>query len=372
MNKAMHLWSYLHRSTMASYFGRRFLLTFIALFAGCLVLIFVIDTVENLRRASSHDVGLGTVLLLSLYRLPSLSELVLPFAVLFAAMATFLALTRSLELVIARSAGVSVWQFILPTVGLAFLIGVVATVVYNPLSAAFKARHEALYAEAFQSYGATAAALGSTVWLHQNGADGPSILYAKASSPDGLRLTGVMALLYDQQYRFVERIEAESAALEDGAWRLTKAWVIEPGRDAQQHSSYLLSTYLTRAQVRESVASAETVSFWALPGQIAVAERAGLRAIQYRLQYQGLLARPLLLCAMVLIAATFSLRVFRFGNIGRMILGGIATGFVLYVISKLAVDLGKAGAVSPFTAAWAPAFVFLLLGMTILLYQEDG
>lgn len=358
--------------TMTAYLSKRFLMNLFGVFGTCITLIFLIDSVENLRRAGNHDVGIGTVLLLSMYRLPSLTELVLPFAVLFAAMMTFLMLTKSLELVVARSVGMSVWQFSAPALIISLLVGVAATTLYNPLAANFKARHEALFAESFGASANPFGWTGKAVWLRQDGVDGPSILHAKAARSNGNRLKGVTAIVFDKKGEFQERVEARSARLEDGRWRLNNGWLIQPGQPPQFHRSYLLSTYLTKAQVAERLASAETVSFWDLPGQIEIATRAGLPTGSYQLQYQTLLARPLLLCAMVLIAATVSLRVFRFGNIGPMILGGVVAGFVLYVVSKLAGDFGAAGAVTPFAAAWTPPLVATLLGLTVLLYQEDG
>jgi lipopolysaccharide export system permease protein len=47
-----------------------------------------------------------------------------------------LGLSRRLELIIARAAGISAWQFVAPAVVVAFLFGVVATIIYNPVAAA--------------------------------------------------------------------------------------------------------------------------------------------------------------------------------------------------------------------------------------------
>ena len=49
----------------------------------------------------------------------------MPFAVLVGAMSCYLALSRRLELVVARAAGVSAWQFVAPSMVAAFLFGVV-------------------------------------------------------------------------------------------------------------------------------------------------------------------------------------------------------------------------------------------------------
>ncbi len=359
--------------TLAFYFGRRFMINLIAVFTGCLALIFFVDLVENLRRAGGHDVEFWTIFLLSVFRLPSISELVLPFAVLFAAIATFLLLTRSLELVVARSAGISAWQFIMPAALIAFVVGIGATTLYNPLAAELRARHQILHAESFGGGSSSVFdSAGDEAWLRQTGRDGPSIIYARASMDQGIRLSNVTVWTFTEDHQFAERIDAAAAILEDGYWRLNEAWVSGVDITPTLHDTFIVSTFLTPAQVQESVAAADAVPFWDLPSQIDRVESAGLSAAPYRLQYHTLLARPLLLSAMVIIAATVSLRVFRFGSVGRLVLAGIIAGFMLYVVTKLAADLGNAGAIAPFAAAWAPTLVAALIGTTIMLYQEDG
>ena len=79
-----------------------------------------------------------------------------------------------------------------------------------------------------------------------------------------------------------------------------------------------------------------------------------------------------MLAAMVLIAASFSLRFFRMGGVGLMVSGGVAAGFVLYVCTKLVGDLGGAGFISAPVAGWSPAVVGCLCGVLALLHQEDG
>jgi lipopolysaccharide export system permease protein len=136
--------------------------------------------------------------------------------------------------------------------------------------------------------------------------------------------------------------------------------------------SYRLPTTLTPAQVGESFATPETVPFWQLSSYIDLAENAGLAASGYRLQYYQLLAQPFYLVAMVLLAAAVSLRLFRFGGVQKIVLGGIAAGFALYVMAKITGDLSKAGLMAPFAAAGLPPGVGAVTGVIALLYQEDG
>jgi lipopolysaccharide export system permease protein len=90
------------------------------------------------------------------------------------------------------------------------------------------------------------------------------------------------------------------------------------------------------------------------------------------MQYYLLWAQPFYLAAMVFLACAVSLRLFRFGGVQRMVLGGIAVGFLLYVLSKVTGDLSKAGLLSPMASAALPPLTGGLTGLVALLYQEDG
>jgi lipopolysaccharide export system permease protein len=90
------------------------------------------------------------------------------------------------------------------------------------------------------------------------------------------------------------------------------------------------------------------------------------------LRYESLKARPLLLIAMILVAASVSLRFFRFGGVTKLVVGGVAAGFMLYVATQLSEELGSSGIVNAPVAAWLPAIVGSLLGALALLHQEDG
>ena len=100
-------------------------------------------------------------------------------------------------------------------------------------------------------------------------------------------------------------------------------------------------------------------------------ESAGFSALRHRLYYNSLLSGPLLLCAMVLIAATFALRPGR-GGTGRLVVAGVGTGFTFYILSDLVYAMGLSGRLPVELAAWVPAIVCLLLGGSSLLHLEDG
>jgi lipopolysaccharide export system permease protein len=358
--------------TLGRYFGLRFLAAVLLVFFGIFALVALVDYIETMRRATDvPNVSAVLVAKTSFYRVPQITERILPFCVLIGTMVCYLNLSRRLELVVARAAGVSAWQFIAPAVTVAFLIGIIATTAYNPLSAIMQEQSKRFEAMLFgdKSGGPHG---GGPFWTSQRSSEGQAIINAKASRDQGVNLTGVTVFVFDNDGQFKQRIDARSATLGPGVWRLEDARVNQPGTLPASHAVFQLKTSLTPEQARESFATPETVPFWELPAYITIADHAGLVAAGYRYQFQKLIAQPFLLAAMVFLAASVSLRFFRFGGVQKMILSGVAAGFLLYVLSKVTEDMTKAELMLPVAAAWLPVLAGGLTGFIALLYQEDG
>jgi len=362
-------------STLSRYFGLQFLGAVVAVFVGIFALVALVDFIEMLRRSSgATNATAMLVAQASIFRVPQVTERIMPFAILIGAMACYLSLSRRLELVVARAAGISAWQFVAPALIVALAIGALATAIYNPIAAVLQERSKRIEVEIFGGSGGQTLMQASAggFWIRQKSADGQAIINARSSSDQGVRLGGVIAYTFDNQGRFQERIEANTAVLQPGLWQLgdVRVYGIEvPPRDFAQYS---LGTTLSPEQVRESFATPETVPFWDLPLYIEIAEHSGFAATGYRLQYQKLLARPLFFAAMVMLAASVSLRFFRSGGVQKMVLSGVGAGFLLYVLSKVTDDLSRAELMHPAAAAWLPAAIGGLTGLVALLYQEDG
>jgi lipopolysaccharide export system permease protein len=252
------------------------------------------------------------------------------------------------------------------------VFGTGATTIYNPVSAVLHERSKRLEADMLGENMSALQENTSGFWVRQKSADGAAIINANSSREQGAVLGGVSVFTFDSEGHFQSRIEAKSATLQQGYWQLDEARVYVSGKAPDIEDSFRLATNLTLEQVRESFATPETVPFWQLPTYIDMADRAGLGAAGYRLQYQLLLARPFLLAAMVMLAASVSLRFFRFGGVQKMVLSGITAGFLLFVLSKITEDMSKSELMSPVAAAWIPVVVGGLTGFVALLYQEDG
>ena len=218
--------------TLSRYFGWCFLKNVVGSFFGVVALAAMIDYVELLRRSSDWPKATALILAeISVFRVPQLSERIMPFAVLVGAMSCYLALSRRLELVVARAAGVSAWQFVAPSMVAAFLFGTVATTIYNPLAAVMHERSKRLESEMMGELPAsTARENNGGLWVRQRSADGAAIINAKSSREQGVRLSGVSVYTFDSEGQFQLRIEAKCATLEQGYWRFDDARIYASGK----------------------------------------------------------------------------------------------------------------------------------------------
>ena len=366
-------------ATLSLYISRVFTAAVMLMLAGLTGLVGLFDFIELLRRsATKADATFGVVATIAALRLPWIGMQILPFAVLLGGILAFWRLTRSSELVVARAAGVSAWQFLAAPVVCAMLLGAVATGAVSPLSAVMRSRAEALDNTYLRTGGGPLALSGGHLWLRQSDREldpqGVAILKADRVNLSGGLLTAqdVSVFRLDGHDRFLERVEVPRATLGASSWLLQDARTVKSGGLPGPASTRSLATNLTVDRVQESFAPPDTLSVWALPGFIDLLERSGFSAIRHRLHFQTLLALPLLAGVMALLAAGFSMRQTRRGGVAQMIASGVAAGFALFVLSKVAEEFGQSGSIPPVLAAWAPAVSGLLMSVSLLLHLEDG
>jgi lipopolysaccharide export system permease protein len=365
--------------TFSWYIARQFMFSILAMIAFLTGIVCLFDFIDLLRRvATKPDVPTSLVSFIALLHIPYFMMEILPFGVLLGGILCFWRLTRSSELVVARAAGISAWQFLASPLACALLLGAFTTAVISPLSSSMYAKAEALDNQYLKTGGGPLVLNGHDLWLRQMDQEfdpkGVAIFHARDThlKDDHLLIGQVSIFRIDSHDHLVMRVEAPSGRLETGYWELTDARSMRPYERASDKQTLRLPTDLTLQRVQESFASPDALSVWALPGFIALLERSGFSSIRHRLHFETLLALPILAGTMTLVAAGFSMRPTRRGGIARMIGSGIGAGFLLFTVSKVAEQFGNSGALPPLLAAWAPAGGGLCLAVALLLHLEDG
>lgn len=359
------------------YFARRFLMTFLGILAGFIAFMWLVEVLEHVRRFEGSEVGFKTLAYLALLHMPQVLYEVTILITLLATLLMFVTLARTSELVITRATGRSAMRSLLSPVVTAFLVGLVAVAIMNPLVAGTSKLYEREVNE-LRGEERVVAVGTDGLWLRQGQADRQTAIHAKSANLDGTVLNQVSFFGFDGQSDPTFRIEARQAELVDGAWQLSdaKTWdfrsVENPEAEAVTAEMLTLPSTLTRDQIRDSFGTPSSIPIWELPRFIERLEAAGFSARAHRVWFQAEMARPLSFVAMVLIGAVFTLRHTRFGRTGLMVLSAVLAGFVLYFVASLTHVMGENGQVPIALAVWAPPIAAILLAMSLLLHLEDG
>ncbi len=252
--------------TLNRYFFFRYAAITTWYFLGIYALITLIDFTEF----SSRTVGYAR-LHRSSSRSPSrrcacrsLMLQAVPFVGLIAAIATLVSLNRKYELVIARSAGISAWQFLFPCCLGALIFGLLTVGVLNPLAAHAISRSEMLESQ-FRSGKSNAVNAFAAPWIRQKTDDSDTIIGARAVLNKGLELADVTFFSLDKEGDITERRDAARAYLRDGYWELHDVRRIRGGEQLPLIETDRIATNLKPEFVQERLARPETIPFYELP-----------------------------------------------------------------------------------------------------------
>lgn len=355
------------------YMSRNFLLNFIKLLFLLLFVVFIFDMVELLRRSNSYGLPFTAVLKMGLFKLPEVGQMIVPFAILFSAMYTFWRLNRTSELAVMRSMGLSAMQFTFPILFTAFLLGIFAVTVINPMSSVFLNHFEKIRSQLYERDESRISISKSGLWLRQNrDTGGFSLINAAKLNPENWQIQDVILLEFSDNQNLTRRIQAEKGFLREQHWLLENVEIFTDHPLPTQHETLRIPTNLIPQDIIDTFSSVEHISFWKVPEFINTLQETGFSTTRLEVYYQSLIARPFFFAAMVLLAAAVSLRPSRQGGTITLVIAGVLVGFSLFFVDSLMQALGVSEKIPVFLAAWTPTIVSILLGGSVILQLEDG
>lgn len=367
---------------LSRYIGKRFLAAFGLVYGGLLLIIFLIDAIQIIRDLAKYNrLTLAHVMEMTALRLPITGLDLMPFAVLIAAVFTFWKLTRTSELIVVRAIGVSAWQFLFAPIMIGLMLAVLKMLVLNPVGAVMIGRYEHLESRYFSNGEEVMNISKSGLWLRQRiSEDQIAIIHATNIKVPEWRLSPVTAFFFQvKSKRQTHRIDSDYAVLKKGEWVFYDAWVNPMQQDdsntAVQPAFYevlKLPTALKGSDIISRFNSPRTIPFWNLQEYANVMQSTGFESNPLRAHFYSLLAEPFLNTALIVIAAALSLRSPRMQKNWYLVLSTMAIGFLIFFMGDFLEALGISEKLPLTMAAFVPATISLFMGLTALLYLEDG
>ncbi len=369
-------------STLNRYLATRVITSIFIAFFVITGIIMLVDFVEASRNLSSDtDASMLTILYITLLNAPMLVEQTIPFVVLFGVMGALFALNRRSELIVLRASGLSAWTFLKPVMIVTALLGTLWATAFNPLASLSQDKYQSVIRE-LSSDPNIDHIVDKPIWLREGNDDGYVVIHALSADIDKHVLYDVTLYNYDfvtaknspvKRAIFTSRYDAKKAVLsKDGFWELSDVIENEDDKAPQRFDTISRTTTITWEILRERSQARKNPPFWRIKGEIKKAKQAGFDATPLVMQLHRLLALPLTLIAMAVIAAGASLNMSRAGGTLKLLIAGGALGFGVYFVDNLISAFGETGTLPPAVAAWTIPLLVLSCGLVFLSWIEDG
>ncbi len=301
-------------------------------------------------------------------RIPLLVSRFLPFSVLLGTLIAFVALNQNSEVVAMKAAGLSAHQILAPLIVAS--IGISAALfAFNEGVVVNSARHVDAWSDNDYKPIPPTSGILSNVWLLQ----GDDLVRAAIVSGRGARMRLQQVSLYDRTGGVLQRvINAKSARPAAGGWALEDAQVYDANMNVVRHYPALKALAGVRPdQFTLAKVDPTELDYWTLKARIAELKAAGRPTDEARAGLAHKIAQPLSILLMPLLAAVAAFGLARSGQVLVRASIGMALGFAYFVADNFSLAMGNAGAYPAVVAAWAPFFLFLLIGEAVLVRTEE-
>ena len=361
-------------STLFFYLSRVFWLWFGIACGTLSAIILLLGSLELARKSIGKSALHFSILCeMTLLQIPGYLQVLLPFLILLASLLSFWRLNQTLELTIARSAGLSLWQILgglsLNIICFSFL----NLLVLDPISAATTRRFEFLQSTHIQGQSSQLAISETGLWLREVLPNRQIIMRSQSVDLKNNTFREVTFFNFDASGNYESRLDAPKAVLNPRIWKLFKAVRWNQDSQPQKLDALEFPTKLTIKKIQEHSSSPQSFSFLELPSFIKMMEKSGVSSLFYRLYWHSLIAKIGTMITMCFIAAVFMIRpMHRRGKTSLLLGGSILVGFLFHFTNDLSYALGLGNKIPGILAVWTPTLIAILLSCSILLHFEDG
>ncbi len=295
----------------------------------------------------------------------------LPYVVMFAFMYTFFHMNREKQTTIQLSIGLSSLQILIPSMVIAFVLGVLHTSILNPIASITYDQ----YKKRWNFYGDTTNTAEITLsrnnlWLREKIPDGYRIINSSLAINIPITLYQVQILELDSQQKIQRTYRVDKMTLQPEGFLLHKGNMRTLDNVSTPIQNMMMSTTVNNSLIENMITKPTEMSFWQLPPHIQSLRKGGLNADEYTFTYHKLLSMPFMFIALVLFAAYFTMRPYARVIPSKLIGIGMITAFVLFFFLNLTQAMVFLTPLPPYVLGWLPTIIILLLGGFLTLSSE--
>lgn len=344
-------------SLLTAYLMRTIVGTTLLVLLVLLALGGLIEFIGQLEDTQS-DYGVAQALLFALLRLPQLSFEMLPIAALIGSLLGLGALASNSEIIVMRTAGLSVARLagMVAVTGLVIMVftALVAEFIGPPLD--YFARNMRDEARAGYQHSDS----GNSAWVK----DGDVILHLDRVNTE-YNFGGVYLYRFNDDNTLAAIARAENAGIDE-----SDRWILENYRETRFQNDAVQAVEASLA-VESFEIDSETLgvtlvkpislSGRGLAGYISYLHRNGLNASRYETELWSRIAQTVTVIIMPVLALAFVFGSLRSSGAGGRLMIGVLIGLAYFLASEMLANSGQVFNLNPAVIAWVPLSFLLIV-----------
>ena len=303
-------------------------------------------------------------------RIPQIIARFLPFSVLLGTLIMLAGMNQNSEIVSMKAAGLSAHQILAPLIASALGVAIISYAFNERVVARATASLSAWQAV---DYGPipTDSGVKSNPWVR----DGNNLVTAAIVAGRGNNVQLRKVEIFNRVNNSLTTIVQAPRGHYDAA---SKSWVLEDARQfdvargtERQVGTVRFGNAIRPDQFTLAKVDPDAMTFSELRAAIDDLRDAGRPTAELEGSLWHKLSGPLSALLMPILGSVAAFGLARSGQLFVRAVMGMALGFAYFVADNFSLAMGNLGAYPPILAAWAPFFLFLLVGETVLFRTEE-
>ncbi len=347
----------------------RILLLCTAAFIGIYLLI---DFFEKVDDFIDHKATLWDYFIYLSNSIPFIFAQILPLAILTTMVLTLGGLSRTNEVTAMRACGISLWRIVQPLMSLALLLSFLLLLL-NEFALPWNTKQLNYLLEIKMKGKQQVQLTRNEIWYRSNN----QIINIAVASPQKQQLQGITIFTFDDQQKIKKRQDAALANFDNETWQTStlveRIFDSKSGDMIEVHKLKNMTLNLDR--VPEDFSGHENfnneLNFRQLSSMAKKLEQEGYDSTRQRVDMHNRIAMPFTCLIMGFLGVPFALQRGRNSNIALGIGLSLGIGVAYFIIQSLVTAFGYSNALPPLMTAWTANFIFLLLGVWLLLNVKE-
>lgn len=327
-------------------------------------LFLMVDFFDRLDNVLSERSSVGTIFQYFMYKIPLMTNLMLPIACMFSTLFTFGLLSKSSEMTAMRASGLTIAWLSRPLVVFALLLSVVSLALGEFVVPFTERRQKELYNIDIKHKDEHGALNQENFWWR----NGSHFYTADLFDSRTNTLLSFTQLDVNAAWHITQRTDAEEAHWIDpvarwGMKNVTLYYFGSATPTIEHFSTLPLPIKENPSDFYDFRSDPTAMSFTELRRFIKQQRNNGVSTIQYIPDLNSKLAFPFVILITALVVLPFTLRPARSGSMAFSSLAAIFIAFTYYAVDSFSISMGRADLLPPVLAAW---MANILLGIVAL------